>query len=72
MHKRKGFVSTKVLLFTLLAVCTLATIGCGRTQAAAPPPANYFAGELGLAQAQLNELLGLVRIYRNLGGGWQE
>jgi len=33
---------------------------------------NYFAGELGLAQAQLNELLGLVRIYRNLGGGWQE
>jgi RND family efflux transporter MFP subunit len=39
MHKRKGFVSTKVLLFTLLAVFTLAMIGCGRTQAAAPPPA---------------------------------
>jgi outer membrane protein, multidrug efflux system len=33
---------------------------------------NYFDAELGLAQAQLNELLGLVRIYRNLGGGWQE
>ncbi len=33
---------------------------------------NYFNAELGLAQAQLNELLGLVRIYRNLGGGWQE
>jgi len=33
---------------------------------------NYFAAELGLAQAHLNELLGLVRIYRNLGGGWQE
>jgi multidrug efflux system outer membrane protein len=33
---------------------------------------NYFAAELGLAQAQLNELLGLVSIYRNLGGGWQE
>ena len=33
---------------------------------------NYFDTELGLAQAQLNELLGLVRIYRNLGGGWQE
>jgi multidrug efflux system outer membrane protein len=32
---------------------------------------NYFDAELGLAQAQLNELLGLVRIYRNLGGGWQ-
>ena len=32
---------------------------------------NYFNAELGLAQAQLNELLGLVRIYRNLGGGWQ-
>ncbi len=33
---------------------------------------NYFNAELGLAQAQLNELLGLVRIYRNLGGGWQQ
>jgi len=33
---------------------------------------NYFDAELGLAQAQLNELLGLVRMYRNLGGGWQE
>ena len=33
---------------------------------------NYFDAELGLAQAHLNELLGLVSIYRNLGGGWQE
>ena len=33
---------------------------------------NYFDAELGLAQAQLNELLGLVSLYRNLGGGWQE
>ena len=33
---------------------------------------NYFDAELGLAQAQLNELLGLVSIYRNLGGGWRE
>ena len=33
---------------------------------------NYFSAELGLAQAQLNELLGLVRIYRNLGGGWHQ
>jgi multidrug efflux system outer membrane protein len=33
---------------------------------------NYFDAELGLAQAQLNELVGLVSIYRNLGGGWQE
>ena len=32
---------------------------------------NYFTAELGLAQAQLNQLLGLVRIYKNLGGGWQ-
>ena len=31
---------------------------------------NYFAAALGLTQAQLNELLGLVRIYKNLGGGW--
>jgi multidrug efflux system outer membrane protein len=33
---------------------------------------NYFNAELGLAQARLNELLGLVRVYRNLGGGWQQ
>jgi multidrug efflux system outer membrane protein len=33
---------------------------------------NYFDAELGLAEAQLNELLGLVSIYRNLGGGWQQ
>ena len=32
---------------------------------------NAFNAELGLTQAQLNELLGLVDIYRNLGGGWQ-
>jgi hypothetical protein len=30
---------------------------------------NYFSAELGLAQAQSNELVALVRIYRNLGGG---
>jgi len=33
---------------------------------------NDFAAEIGLAQAQLNELVGLVLIYRNLGGGWQQ
>jgi hypothetical protein len=27
--------------------------------------------ELGLAQPQLNELVSLVDIYRNLGGGWE-
>jgi len=32
---------------------------------------NAFNAELNLAQAQLHELLGLVDIYRNLGGGWQ-
>ena len=31
---------------------------------------NSFNAELGLAQAQLNELSSLVEIYRNLGGGW--
>lgn len=31
---------------------------------------NSFNAELGLAQAQLNELVSLVDIYRNLGGGW--
>ena len=32
---------------------------------------NAFNAELGLVQAQLNELSSLVEIYRNLGGGWQ-
>jgi multidrug efflux system outer membrane protein len=32
---------------------------------------NYFNAELGLVQARLNELLALVNLYRNLGGGWQ-
>jgi len=32
---------------------------------------NAFNAELALTQAQLNELVGLVDIYRNLGGGWQ-
>ncbi len=32
---------------------------------------NAFNAELGLTQAQLNELLNLVEIYRNLGGGWE-
>ncbi|MGH9792722.1 MAG: efflux transporter outer membrane subunit, partial [Candidatus Acidiferrales bacterium] len=32
---------------------------------------NLFAAELRLAQAQVNELLALVQIYRALGGGWQ-
>jgi len=30
-----------------------------------------FAAEIGLAQAQLNELLALVQLYTALGGGWQ-
>jgi multidrug efflux system outer membrane protein len=33
---------------------------------------NAFDSELGLAQAQLNELVSLVEIYRNLGGGWEQ
>jgi len=32
---------------------------------------NAFNAELGLAQARLNELVALVDLYRNLGGGWQ-
>jgi multidrug efflux system outer membrane protein len=32
---------------------------------------NYFNAELGLAQAQSNELVALVQIYQELGGGWQ-
>jgi multidrug efflux system outer membrane protein len=33
---------------------------------------NSFSAELGLAQAQANELIALVQIYQALGGGWQE
>jgi multidrug efflux system outer membrane protein len=32
---------------------------------------NAFSAELGLVQAQLNELLALVQVYQALGGGWQ-
>jgi outer membrane protein, multidrug efflux system len=32
---------------------------------------RMFDAELGLAQAELNELAALVEIYRALGGGWQ-
>ncbi|MBN2506895.1 MAG: efflux transporter outer membrane subunit [Verrucomicrobia bacterium] len=32
---------------------------------------ELFAAELGLAQARLRELLGVVSLYRALGGGWQ-
>jgi RND family efflux transporter MFP subunit len=39
MYKLKDFISIKLLLFTLVAAFSLAAIGCGRTQAAAPPPA---------------------------------
>ncbi|MGB7282355.1 MAG: efflux transporter outer membrane subunit [Candidatus Acidiferrum sp.] len=33
---------------------------------------NYFAAQLNLAQAQLNERLALVQLYTALGGGWQQ
>ncbi len=33
---------------------------------------NAFSAELGLVQAQLNELLALVELYQALGGGWQK
>ena len=32
---------------------------------------NSFTAELGLAQAQGNELVALVQLYQALGGGWQ-
>lgn len=32
---------------------------------------NSFSAELGLAQAQTNELIALVQLYQALGGGWQ-
>lgn len=34
--------------------------------------ANYFADELTLVAAQLNERLALVQLYNALGGGWQQ
>ncbi len=33
---------------------------------------NAFSAELGLAQAQGNELIALVQLYEALGGGWQQ
>ena len=33
---------------------------------------NSFQAELGLAQARLDELVQLVGIYKNLGGGWEQ
>lgn len=33
---------------------------------------NYFAAQLNLAQAQLDERLALVQLYTALGGGWQQ
>jgi outer membrane protein, multidrug efflux system len=33
---------------------------------------NYFAAELNLARARLNERLSLVQIYSALGGGWEQ
>jgi multidrug efflux system outer membrane protein len=32
---------------------------------------RLFIAQLGLAQAQLNELRALVQVYRALGGGWE-
>jgi len=32
---------------------------------------NYFSAELGLVEAQLNERLALVQLYKSLGGGWE-
>jgi outer membrane protein, multidrug efflux system len=33
---------------------------------------NAFSAELGLVQAQLNELSAVVQLYKALGGGWQQ
>lgn len=33
---------------------------------------NAFSAELGVVQAQLNELLTMVQLYEALGGGWQQ
>jgi multidrug efflux system outer membrane protein len=33
---------------------------------------NFLSAEINLAQAQLNELNSFVRLYRSLGGGWQQ
>ena len=32
---------------------------------------NYFSAQLNVVQAQLNERLALVQLYRSLGGGWE-
>jgi glycine/D-amino acid oxidase-like deaminating enzyme len=37
-----------------------------------PNETNAFSTELGLVQAQLNELLAVVQLYQAFGGGWQQ
>src|SRR5258707_4819301 len=50
MHQLNRRVSTKVLLFTLLAGFALAMIGCGRTHAAGTPPAPEVSVALVIQQ----------------------
>ena len=33
---------------------------------------QYFDAELGLVRSNRDELLAIVRLYKALGGGWQE
>jgi len=33
---------------------------------------RYFSAQIGLAQAELNERLAMVQLYRALGGGWEQ
>jgi multidrug efflux system outer membrane protein len=33
---------------------------------------RYFSAQITLAQADLNERLAMVQLYRALGGGWQQ
>jgi len=33
---------------------------------------NYFSAVLVLVQAQLNEVLAQVQLYKGLGGGWEQ
>ena len=65
-----------VALVVILSVLIVA----GRTnkpaQAAASRPLDVdrelFSAELSLTQTRRNELLSLVRLYKALGGGWQQ
>jgi outer membrane protein TolC len=64
-----GIVSLLVLVLAIYALYMRRLAGGWR--AVYVNETNAFSAELGLVQAQLNELLAFVQVYQALGRGWQ-